>query len=185
MKNFDTSFTPAVIATTANFSVSLNLVPQGAEDSERVGRRLLIKSINVRGVARLPETDTTGDGADILRYWLIHDKQANGAIPIAGDIMSFVDFNGFNNKDNSLRFRTLATGMVPLNASAGFGNGTTNQWGERLQPFTIYRKVSIPIEFSGTSGAITTIKSNNLFMFFISQTGLITVEFRCRIRYTG
>jgi len=54
-------------------------------------------------------------------------------------------------------------------------------------PFEMYKKCNIPIEYSGTTGAITEIRSNNIFLLASSDgqaDDLVTMVGNCRVRFS-
>ncbi len=182
-KFFDTTLVGAAVATGGTFH-PLALVPQSLTESGRVGRMITVTQVMIKGVIEIPPSSFANLTSDLIRIVLIQDKQANGAIPAVGDYLELNEFIGFNNLTNKNRFRTLASTIVRINAGIS-GNGTTEQTGEALEYFSLFKKVKIPIEYDSTTGAITEISSNNIIVLIIGEEGATLLRFEARIRYTG
>ncbi len=125
--------------------------------------------------------------ADLIRIVLVLDRQANGAQASIADVLGVSPvWKSFPLSHNRHRFRILWDKKVPISAAAGAGITTTDfNTADSGRWFDYYRKLNIPLEFSSTTGAIGEVKSNNLFIFAISDQGSAQYEFNCRIRFTG
>lgn len=187
VKYLDTVEPAGVIATTGTFSnPSLNIVPQDDTASGRTGRKITIVKLFMRGEVILPATTVAADASDKVRILLVQDKQANGANPTAATLLETADINAFMNMFNVSRFTVLHDEIVAVNASAAGAPTGTPAFGRQIVPFKIAKTgLNIPIEYdaSASSGALTTIRSNNIFLFCISLSAKATVSHTCRIRY--
>lgn len=182
LKFFDTTVGSLFDATGEVLSGGqLCLIPQGVTESTRVGRKCVIKSIQARGVISfLPAAGTTG--TDTVSLFLVLDKQANGAAAAFTDI--FVGTNAvraLRNMANSSRFMIIKRWDIPMNSTAGVSGAYSNN----KKIFRYYKRCNIPIEYSSTTGAITEIRSNNIFLAGGSDTDLddvtgIAANFRVR-----
>lgn len=166
---------------------SCNLIAQGVTESERIGRKCTITAINWRFEMTLPEADavaTPGPSGQI-RVIVFLDKQANGATAVVTDILETADYQSFNNLANTSRFRTLMDRSYSLNRQslASDGAGVVSE-AEYAVHDTFYKKVKIPIEFSGATGALTEIRSNNIGVLVIGRTSLPKFESKMRIRFS-
>ncbi len=165
---------------------SVNKISQGVTESERIGRKCRIKSINWRWDLLLPGTATRAETSDVVRILLYLDKQANGATATVTGILESADFQSFNNLSNKGRFRTLMDRTYNLSASAGSGRGTTDtlDYGEFTLQDSTFLKVNIPVEFSGTTGAIGEIRSNNIGVLAIGKAGYTIFSSKMRLRFS-
>lgn len=165
---------------------SINLIAQGVTESQRIGRKCTIKNINWRGQLQLVASATIGT-PQTCRLMLILDKQCNGAAATVGGVLESTNYQSFNNLANKGRFQTLSDQAYTLNPKAAGGNGTANDVAAVLMDFAIYKKCDLSIEFDSTAGAITEIRSNNLFILLItSDTGsLISLDSKIRLRFEG
>lgn len=164
---------------------SCNLIAQGVTESQRVGRKCTIRAIGWRWDIALPNTATVGSTSDVVRVVLYLDKQANGAIATVTGILKTDDYQSFNNLANKGRFRTLMDRTYSFSATAGSGRGSTDtlSFGENRIIDNFFKKVTIPIEFSGSTGALTELRSNNIGVLLLSKSGLCAFTSKMRIRF--
>lgn len=161
---------------------NLNLVVQGNGESERIGRKITIRRVVVRGATRSLDTDADAGGG-YARFILFVDKQCNGATISVTDLLEDANVLSFYNLRNDKRFNIISDLLVPCNATAGFHDGVNGHWNRAHYPIFYYYDVNIPIDFSAAAAAITSITSNNLAMLVIGgQEGRYL--YRTRIRYS-
>lgn len=135
----------------------LSLIPQGVTESTRVGRKCTVKSIQLRGIAYSSATIPQ----DLCYLYVVLDKQCNGAAAAVTDVLtSNVMSTALINLSNSERFVILKRILLSPKAGAG----VSAAYAPALVRFDFYHKCNIPLEFSSTTGAITEIKSNNIFL---------------------
>lgn len=186
-KFHDVIVNDAVVASGGAISTSINLIAQGVTESQRIGRKCTLSGIGWRFDFTLPIQDAVGVpiSSDILRIMLIWDKQANGAIPVVTDILETAAYRSFNNLANTSRFRTLCDKVYVLNYKglASDNAGVVSQT-EVHGYGSFYKQLAIPVEFSGATGAITEIRSNNLFILMISRDGIMGFSSSIRLRFT-
>jgi hypothetical protein len=137
-------------------------------DSARIGRKIKLKSIHLKGVlTRLASAGTTAPGAAVVTIYCILDRQANGAAAAVTDVFTSTNVRGaFVNLANSQRFKVIRKLTYEMNQAAAGGNvgGTDTNWSDVDQHVEWYKKCSIPILYSeGAGGAITDVMSNNVF----------------------
>lgn len=184
LKVFDTAINFNIDATgEVPATGQLNLIPQGTSESTRIGRKVVVKSIQING--HLLCNPGAGNTPSEINYiWLVLDKQCNGAAASAADVLTGTAFQtALPNVDNSQRFVILRKFVIQTESKAGVATA----WALSCRPWTFYKKVNIPIDFSSTTGAITEIRSNNLFLLAgTNQTGddLTNVTATCRLRFT-
>ncbi len=160
---------------------SLNEVPQGTTESERIGRKIVVKSLQMHGEFALPGATAAANMTDRVRCIVYLDKQANGGAATVLNILQSADIDSFYNLENQGRFRILMDKMQDFNATSSFG--ATLQSAPMLKTWKLSRKLNFPIEMSGTAGAITEMRSNNIGVIGISESGLAQVQYQSRIRY--
>jgi len=164
-------------------NASLNLIPQGVTESTRVGRKCVVKNLNMKGHVILPATTTAASTSDIVRVIVYLDKQCNGATAGVTDILEATDIESFRNLANSQRFVVMYDKTKTINLS-GCGLAATDTWAERVIPFKFSKACNIPLEFDSTTGAITEIRSNNIGVLGISESGLVAIQYRWRMRFS-
>lgn len=91
-----------VLDTTGAISL-IATVAQGASTSQRVGKKISLKSIQIRGQARSNSATTYTSGAMLIVY----DKRPDGNLPAITAILDTASADSFNNDTNSGRFRII------------------------------------------------------------------------------
>ncbi len=167
---------------------TINIIPQGVLETERIGRKVTIRSINWRWTLNL-NPSSGGDlslGADVVRVILYLDRQCNGSTATTVLILESANFQSFNNLANKSRFRILMDRVYTLNSPAGAGNGTANDTGPVIINDSLYKKCNIPIEFDNSlsTGVLSTIRSNNLGILLISESALTDMDSKIRLRFS-
>lgn len=106
-KNIDTSLTATGTITENALSPVLCLVvtTQGAGAKDRIGRRILVKSIFIRARVYC-QSNMTGCGA--FRMMVVQDKEPNGALAAVTAILETDHVASMANLGNSNRFKVLA-----------------------------------------------------------------------------
>ncbi len=188
LKFHDIDLDDAAVATGGTVTATINIIPQGTTEVQRIGRKCTIRSINWRFRVDIPQLDGTGAApiGDTVRVILFLDKQANGATATVLGILETADFQSFNNLGNKSRFRTLMDRSYTLNytAASGSGGAADNDYAQVSIDDTLFKKVNIPIEFDATTGAITEIRSNNIGVLLIAKSGNAGFESKFRLRFS-
>lgn len=186
LKFFDTTKAATSVTTASVVDASLNLIGQGVTESQRVGRKCTIKGIFIKGQLLKAATTTQANGSERVRIIVYLDKQANGATAATINVLVASLVNSFRNMANSQRFVVLSDKTHTLNATAASGNGTTDESFESARHVRInIGNVAIPIEFSSTTGAIGEIRSNNIGILYLADSGgLVTFGYTARVRFS-
>lgn len=171
-------------ATGAILDDSLLEIAAGTGESNRIGRKITVKKISIRGFFKAATATASANTGNRCRIIVYLDKQANGATAAVGDILEDADINGFRNLTNVGRFYVLYDKIMNVNNLAGAGNGTTDNYGEAHYGFQMHKSCSIPIEYSGTAGAITEFASNNIGVLAIDEESNAAIQYRWRVRFT-
>ncbi len=174
-----------VLGTTAPAATAGTLVaiPQGVTESTRVGRKCVISNIGWRFQIGLNNINQGVGSTDTVRVILYLDKQANGAIITNTDLLESADYQSFNNLSNSGRFRVLMDRTYTVKHHAGGWDGTGVDYAADSVSDTFFKRCSIPLEFSGTTGALTELRSNNLAILLCGQGGVAFFNSKMRFRF--
>ena len=194
-KFLDTAFADTGVSVTGDImnNGTFCVVPQGAGESERVGRKIVIKKVMFRGRVTLgsAQAGTVGDAVEAtqIRVILYLDKQCNGAAATAAQILGpgTVSIDSFNELVNKGRFTILKDKIVDLNRLCMVHNGTNYDGGEVIRKVFFSKKCNIPIEYEGATGAITEIRSNNIGMMAVAwdaSSSPVLLNGLVRIRYS-
>lgn len=103
LKNLDlqNTLTPAAGVGTFTAIIDLNVASQGTTAETRVGRKIVMKSFDLRWSFSMAATSTGGSPVRVL---IVYDKQANAALPAITDILATNSFFSPMNLANSERF---------------------------------------------------------------------------------
>lgn len=175
--------TVAACSTTAATG-NIHIVPQGDGGSEREGRKITIKSINLKGNFTLvPGMDAASSSVAYL--YVVLDTQCNGNNPAITDVLTSNDMQAnFANLANDNRFRIMKKFIVEMSSTAG----VTTAYNNHSRAIDWYKKCNIDITYDNTAatGAVTTTRINNIFL--IQGSGVdnqIAFTGAARIRFTG
>lgn len=186
-KFFDTTlgfaFPTTALASGNAAQGQMALIPQGDTESTRDGRQCEITSIYIKGNITMVPAAAAQCAANVF-LMVIQDLQANGAAPVYSDIFTgTAAWANHINLANSSRFKVLKKWKIKMEPKAG----ATTAWNNTTQYIEWYKPCSIPMEFSGATGAITEIKSNNLILAYgtDANTGVCTLSAVSRLRFRG
>lgn len=207
-KGMDTGLTIAAVLDTTNTNGDcfvLNLVQQGAGSWNRIGRKINLESVRIRGIAQFnfaPVATTAALISNTLRMVLVWDKQPSGAaIPTFDTVFGTTGQDGtegttFLNPikfDNMDRFSVLKDWVCSEKPYAALSSGSTNPVTVQV-PFDEY----IPLKgrevvFLGQTAPMTIadISTGALYLYFrvetnTASTGFVAIDNTsfARIRYT-
>jgi len=180
---FDDTTLSHNIDSTAEVTTQLLSIAQGVTEIQRIGRKCTIKSIQVKALLTFAPTAAATAAGNTWIY-IILDKQTNGAAAAPTDIFTTTNVNtAMINMDNSSRFVVLKKWVHNWGSQAGVTAAYNNQ----VKTINWYKKCNYDIEWSGTTGAITELRSNNIFMYCGSSPlidDLVSVSGVCRVRFS-
>lgn len=168
---------------------TINGIPQGTGQSQRVGIRIIIMKLEIRFYCEHPADAITAAGEEILRLIVHLDTQANKAHATENSIMGGgADFLSFQLPDNMGRYYFVFDQTIDLNAFTAVHDaavGPANKSYSRGKALYLSTDCYIPIDFQigTTSGAFTTIMKNNLGILIYSRGGTVTCTARTRVWY--
>jgi len=178
LKFVDVSVPALNIPTTAVWTTGqlLNGLVPGSAATERIGRKVTMKSFLIRYTISLASTTTFGSPFRIL---VVYDKQANATAPAITDILLADAFNAPNNLSNRDRFVTIFDRIT---------EGLSVQ-GDFAMADVLFKRSNLEVMFNaGNAGTIGDITSGSVYLF-ACQTGSAAstapvMIYRSRIRYT-
>lgn len=168
---------------------SLVVIPQGSLATNREGRKVVIKGIEQRHLFTLSAAAAATGSTATVRLITVLDRQCNGATPTEGGATGlFVSTtpqpNMQYNLDNAQRFSILSDETFEVNAQASIGaNGVSP-----TKAKVIKMVCNIPIEYSGTTGVLAEIRSNNIFNVILlsgGATATVTCSTTTRCMFVG
>lgn len=158
------------------------LIGQGVKEDERIGRKCCIYNMNLHFNATIPTTQDPLKPNCIFRLIYFIDHQTNGVVAGVTDILKTANWLSYRNLSQQERFTILKEKWVSMTAT-GVGDGTTTDVfaTERIIKFGIKNKIIM--EFGGSTGAITEIKSNSIGLLVIGSTAFGKYDFVSRVRF--
>lgn len=172
-KNIDTVQQEYDLPLTASFGslVLLNGIAQGSSPNERLGRRVALKSLQLRA------THYSSSLATQARIVIFYDRQPNGSTPSAADLIGTSQFEGVVTMGNSDRFVIL---MDEITDPVPFTNAHNS--------VKRYLKMDLEEIFGNTGSTISSINTGAIFLMMANNgSNSIGVEtsatFTTRIRY--
>lgn len=140
---------------TLNSTVSItpiNLIRAGSSFFNRIGRKVELKSLHLKGFVQPVRTIAA---QDYVRIMIVYDAQTNGALPAISDIIQDTDQAGTNNTtstssanlNNRDRFRILCDyRIVTPSQTVTAGQVTTPGW---IDPVTVFTDVERYMKLKG------------------------------------
>lgn len=165
---------------------SLVGIAQGVTQSTRIGRKMMVVAIGFRfDLELLAATGATAQNGEIVRVILFWDKQCNGTVSTVTDMLASDSYLSYTSLANSGRYEFLLDKTFIVNQAGGAGNGTANDFGNVLRHHKMYKKLKVPIEYSGTAGATSELRTNNFGIMVLSRDGSIAaLDGKVRVRFT-
>jgi len=173
------------------------LIPEGNGPSTRNGRKITVTQFHVRFAIKRLNGTTPLNASEPIRVVFLVDTQCNGADPsvianntgiLSNRNTAITDSLAFYNLFNGKRFKILYDKIFYPKSDGGGLSGTDTFSGSVFHgKFSKLWKKGLPIEYdqSATTGATSTIRTNNLLGFTITS-GTDTFHFSmvARVRYT-
>jgi hypothetical protein len=181
----------------------LNAIAEGSTEETRNGRKILMKSIVVKGSVRWV-ADTVIPSSPVadssVRLYLMLDTQTNGTQ--AGTNLQFINPGGsqdtvvvpFRDLAHSDRFRVLKTALLndhnrvtvaaQFNEAAGAGSFT--DVAETTRYFEWYVPLNIPVLYKDDGNTVASIVDNSLHMIALTDENsrVPRLTYHARVRFT-
>ena len=98
----DTASAEYAMNTTGSIAL-LATIAQGAAQTQRIGRKIQLKSIQVRGMVTADNTTIATKGT----WFIVYDKRPDGALPAITDILVSASSRSMTNSVNVGRFQII------------------------------------------------------------------------------
>lgn len=181
-KGMDTPLSGDIVATTNTNETCypVNLVAPGNGSYNRVGRKISMKSVRLKGLIALSyyNADTTGEiTGTVIRMVLVYDKQPSGVLPNFDTVFGRTNQSGTESTqyldplkyDNMNRFQVLRDCCYTLNPVLANSNSGTTDVTNLFAEFDEYVKLGgRETVYSGQSSpcTIADISSGGLYVYF-------------------
>lgn len=186
LKFLDTDLSGALANTLSQESICI--VAQDDTEDGRTGRRITVKSIDIKGCCSITGAVAAANARDWVKLMLVLDTQTNkGATFNATDLLVSDAIESFNNLANKKRFRVLWADEFTLAIGGAAASGAAFVFGSDSHYFRCHKKVDIPLDYdtSATSGTRTSMTQNCLSFVAITENGVAAINAgQARIRFT-
>ena len=159
----------------------LNTIAQGTSVTQRVGKKVSLKSLQARGTISSNSATIVNDVA----YMIVYDKRPTGALPTISDILTSAAPTSMNNDNNAGRFRILKRVDAVLIGNTTAAANTTDSTIQGADWFLNLKGLQTVYKAAAT-GAIADIEEGALYLVTIGGTaagtgaGFMQTAFRTR-----
>lgn len=143
----------------------LNTVPQGAAVTQRVGKKIQLKSLQFRGAM---QNGSAAAGNDVA-FMIVYDKRPTGALPSITDVLNSVAPTAMNNDANAGRFRILKRVDEVLIGNLTAAANYTEAAIKSCDYWLSLKGLATTYKAAGT-GAIADIEEGALYMITVGGT---------------
>lgn len=148
--------------------VLIATIPQGASTNERVGKKIMLKSLQCRGNVHNDGTATVNEVA----YLIVYDNRPTGTLPAITDVLNTANSRSFNNDVNSGRFKILKRVDTVLAGSAASGSTQGTQ-----KNADFFLKINRQCVFAAAgTGAIGDISLGALYLITVGDVAAGTAD---------
>ena len=142
-------------------------VPEGTDDSDRIGRRVEFFALHSELTYHIPASTTPAlwDNVAVVREIFFIDHQCNGAQPATTDLLedepglTSTLHSGYNS-DNKDRFTIISDRFFKVQAAVG--SSTWMQTG--LTHKSLKQHINVLTTYSGSTGLLNTVRDNNILL---------------------
>lgn len=164
--------------TVAGRVLCLNDLGQGTTATTRVGNKILMKYLQIEGMAYLPANTES----DVYRLVVVLDHECFGASCTWTQYIQGASSNrvyslpSMETVGKGKRFTTLVDKLIPLNATA-----VNTATPIKFCPFSLTVPLNCSTTYSGNSGTIADVVRNSLCVIEASSGGRVVAEWNSRL----
>lgn len=184
LKTIDTGLITFASLDNANGNFQLlNGVDTGTDYTNRIGRKIIAKSLLLRFQWYPLSATTTDSNGDALRMIIFCDEQANGVAPIVTDILQTANYLAPLNLSNRGRFKIIKDKLISMpgwtNAAGALVNGNAVP-----KVGKVFKTMSLPVIFNGTGATVGSIQTNSMYILCLPASNATTgFTFNSRVRF--
>jgi len=199
VKGVDALLTQASLLNTTNTNGGIQvmtLVAPGSGSFNRIGRKIQLKSLRLKGwitVPQGPSTTELQEGTNI-RMIVVLDKQPSGSLPTFQDIFGYTDQAGTEAStmfaqvryDNTERFVVLKDKTMDCNPqTSGTLAGTSSQFELSFDEFIPLKGITTVFSGQSATCTIADLSSNAVYVIWRSTNalGAVNTASVSRLRY--
>lgn len=161
----------------------LSGVAQGTDYTNRIGRKISMKSLLIR-FSLNPNAGQTSAVGDFVRILIVYDSQSNGSAPGVTDILQTANYLSPMNLNNRDRFKVLHERLIPMNPTV-YTTGALTGGNPQNKSYEIYKRMFLDEVFSNTTNLISSITSGSVYLLIIAAAATATgLGYNSRIRFS-
>lgn len=161
----------------------LNGVAQGTDYTDRIGRKVMLRSILWRGFVTPSAATSLPEGA-FFRCILFYDAQTNASTPLVTDVLATTAYDAPLNLTNRDRFRVLYDKYCTINATQ-YTTGALTSGSPMPKHLKFYKKMSMEVIFGSTGSTVGSIQTGGVFLLTICSVNVgCKLDMFSRIRFT-
>lgn len=166
------------IANSTGSVTLMNSVSVGTDFSDRIGRKIVMRSIQIKGA--FASLSTLGAAACCAAF-LVYDNNPDVGTPAVNDVLQSTNPHAMLNNANTTRFMLLKRWVMTQFASSA--TVTTAVTGDVNVDY--YQKCALPVVFDNTAGAIANFEKGALWLVCVGDSaGGYNFTASCRVRFT-
>ncbi len=168
---------------------------QGTGAQNRDGRKVLIKSLQLKGTLEIPVAvnQTLLNRTAVVFMAVVWDKQTNAAQLNSEDVFenqandARVATSLLRGVERGSRFQILKTWTIDMPQVVATYDGTNMEKSGVHVSFETFLKLNIPVEYVANGGTIADVQDNSLHLIaFASNVDQgILLTYNCRTRFVG
>lgn len=173
----------------------LNSMIVGSGSSERIGRKIVCKSVYVTGTVYTSVLNNinVGHTPPSVMLALVLDKQTNATHCQSEDVWTnpgasaLMGTELLRNLEQSTRFQILWTKRYIFPVQTGAGESADHDNNGTQIKFKIFKKLNLPVLFKDSGGNVSSINDNSLHLFgFVDATATnVLLRYQSRVRFVG
>lgn len=164
--------------------ILLNGIAQGTDYTQRIGRKVCLRSLLTRFTCILNTGTTASETGDVVRLLIFYDSQTNATTPQVSDVLTSTSFDAQMNLTNRDRFKVVLDKFITMNGYSSTA-GALTAGSPVPKMINKYKKMNMDVIFGGTGGTVGSIQTGGLFALIISLNAFQTTTIlTTRVRYT-
>lgn len=161
--------------------ILLNGVAQGTDYTNRIGRKIIMKSLLFRATL-FPSTTASAVYGATLRVMLVYDCQTNATTPAITDFFAGGTYLEAMNLTNRDRFKVIKDWIVPVEAGVYTASSLT-AGSPKNHCLKMFKKMSMDEIFGGTAATVGSIQTGGLFLVLIASAANWNIDYASRVRF--
>jgi len=183
LKVFDSAESTQVV-TNGGIVILLNGIPQGTDYTQRIGRKVCLKSLLTRFTTVLNAATAASEAGDVVRLMIFYDSQTNAATPAVTDVLSYAGFDAPMNLTNRDRFKVIVDKFFMMSGYSS-GGGALVAGTPMPRMLNKFKKMNLDVIFGGTGGTVGSIQTGGLFALIIGLSNNVSTSIlTTRVRFT-